>query len=126
MREPGGVRDRSAAQPVKSPAERRKQPRAQLALRGRYLLADRREHVCTVVDASTSAVSVAAPERGKIGETMVIYFDDVGRIEGEVVRHTGEGFVLQLTCRSRAAAALAEMVERAHHAAKKGWGKSLG
>src|SRR5262245_26080533 len=39
-------------------AERRKHPRAAMSLRGRYLLADRREYVCTMIDASVSAVAL--------------------------------------------------------------------
>ena len=93
-------------------AERRKHPRARIALRGRYLLADRREYLCTIVDASAGAVALAAPERGQVGEQVVVYFDTIGRVEGEVVRHLDEGFVIKLTGRSRAGDALAELVAR--------------
>jgi hypothetical protein len=65
-----------------------------------------------MIDASVSAVALAAPERGQVGERVVVYFDTIGRVEGEIVRHLDEGFVIKLTGRSRAGDALAELVER--------------
>jgi hypothetical protein len=120
MREIG--RMRPEAQPlgdtIKAPTERRRQPRAEIAMRGRYLLADRRENGCTVIDASASALALSAPERGEIGEAVVVYFDNIGRVEGTIVRHLDDGFVIKLTKRSRAAEALATLVER-HHEGRK-------
>jgi hypothetical protein len=123
MRETFGSRDRQVGREAAVlKGDRRKQPRAQLLLHGRYLLTDRREYPCTVIDASASAVALAAPERGKIGDKVVVYFEDIGRVEGEVVRHLDDGFVMRLVGRSRAAQALAELVERQYRAVKSGQG----
>ena len=103
-------------------SDRRKQPRAtipaRVLVRGRYLLPDKRECICTVLDASPSALALSAPERGKVGDRVVVYFDNIGRVAGEIVRLVPEGFVIHLATRSRAAKALAELVAREHLAAK--------
>ena len=92
--------------------ERRRQPRANLALHGRYKLADGREHACTVIDASVSALALSASERGSIGERVAVTFDNIGKIEGDIAHLVPEGFVIRLVGRSRAAQALADLVER--------------
>ena len=114
----GASGNKSAPDTAVAKAERRKHPRARIALRGRYLLADRREYVCTMIDASVTAVALAAPERGQIGENVVVYFDAIGRVEGEVVRYFSEGFVIKLLGRSRAGDALADLVERHYRGVK--------
>ena len=102
------------------PGERRRQPRVMLTLHGRYLLADGREHVCSVIDASHGAVALRASERGKIGEKVVVYFDEIGRVEGEVVRYLKYGFVISLMSGSRAADRLAKLVADKYLGAKTG------
>jgi hypothetical protein len=113
------VRDTSGSKPEDQLApttgargERRRQPRANLALHGRYVLADGREHACTVIDASASALALSAAERGRIGERVVVTFDNIGKIEGDIAHLVPEGFVIRLVGRSRAAQALADLVER--------------
>src|ERR1051325_8983126 len=94
-----------------NPPERRKQPRVKIALGGRYLLADGREHRCTVIDASPTSVALAALERGEIGEPAVVYVETVGRLEGRVRRIFPGGCVVQFDTPSRAAEALTELVQ---------------
>jgi hypothetical protein len=82
----------SAAQPQ----ERRDYQRVTVSIPGRYMLEDKREFPCRTIDFSVNGVSLAAPERGKIGERVVVYLDYIGRIEGSIVRHTLFGFALAL------------------------------
>ena len=53
--------------------ERRKDPRLKTNLVGRYMLANRRECLCTVIDASSSGLTLAGPEHGAVGETAIVY-----------------------------------------------------
>ena len=92
--------------------DRRKEPRARVTLQGRYMLADRREYLCTVIDASAGAVALAGPERGAVGEAVVLYIDHIGRLEGTVVRHLEDGFVIKFKPGSRAAHVIGKLVDR--------------
>ena len=67
-------------------AEQRRSPGFKTRLNGRYLLADGRESRCTLTDVSVGGVAVVAPDKGAIGESVVIYVDHIGRIEGKIVR----------------------------------------
>src|SRR5437764_3598292 len=94
--------------------DRRKLPRMQKTLHGRYLFAGRQkkprqEHLCTLLDLSPGVLALEAAARGKVGDTVVVYFDGVGPVEGDIMRLLDDGFVLKLSGRSRAAAALREL-----------------
>jgi hypothetical protein len=90
------------AQASQHPEDKRKYPRIKTNLRGRYMLADRREFPCTIIDVALGGIALSGPERGEIGETIIVYMDQLGRVEGEVVRHLEDGFALQLTITTRA------------------------
>src|SRR5579871_5231492 len=87
--------------------EQRRHERVRTKLIGRYMLADRREAKCVVLDVSLGGVAIEAAEKGAIGETVVLYVDRIGRLEGKVVRHLPEGFALQMDASSRVAARIA-------------------
>ncbi len=81
---------------VRQQQERRDYQRINVSVPGRYMLEDKREFPCRTIDFSPTGVSVAAPVRGRVGERVVIYLDYIGRIEGNIVRHTLFGFALGL------------------------------
>jgi hypothetical protein len=85
------------------PLERRRHQRVLVSLLGRYMLADRKEYPCQTVDMSPGGVLLTAPVKGQIGERVVMYLEHVGRIEGEIKRHTQQGFAIgiQATPRKR-------------------------
>lgn len=85
----------------------RKYPRIKTNLRGRYMLADRSEHQCKVVDVAVGGVALTGPEKGEVGEPVIVYMDELGRVEGEIVRHLDGGFALRLTISPYAAEKLA-------------------
>jgi c-di-GMP-binding flagellar brake protein YcgR len=84
-------------QPVQKPFERRKHQRVKVIILGRYMLTDRREYPCQTIDMSPGGVAVHAPVKGKIGERVIIYFDQLGRVEGTIVRHLETGFAVALS-----------------------------
>ncbi len=84
------------------PEDKRKYPRIKTNLRGRYMLPDRREFPCTIIDVALGGIALSGPERGAIRETVIVYMEELGRVEGEVVRHFDGGFALQLTITTRA------------------------
>ena len=78
------------------PHERRRHQRVKIALLGRYMLASRQEYPCQTFDMSPGGVALIAPLRGAIGERVICYLDQLGRIEGVVARHLAHGFALQV------------------------------
>src|SRR5208337_1930134 len=47
-------------------------------------------------DMSPGGLACIASVRGAIGERVVVYLDQIGRVEGKIVRHTDRGFALAL------------------------------
>ena len=94
------------------PADKRRQPRVDLGVTSRYMLADRREYRGTVVDASASGLALIGPERGNLGDRVVVYIDDqIGRVEGEIVRHIPGGFAIRFRLPSRTAEVIGRLVK---------------
>jgi hypothetical protein len=92
-------------------AEKRKQPRLDMSVSGRYMLANRREYRGTVVDASATGLALVGPERGTIGERVVVYIDEqIGRVEGEIVRHIPGGFGMRFRLPSRTGEVIGRLV----------------
>ena len=74
--------------------DRRRHQRVKVSLLGRYMLRDRREFPCQTIDMSPGGVLLFAPVRAEIGERVIVYLDQLGRIEGTVARHVDNGFAL--------------------------------
>lgn len=89
----------SAALPLVN--ERRRFQRVRLNLLGRYMLEDRREFPCQVVDMSPGGMSLIAPVIGQPGERVVAYVDHVGRLEGKIARVTENGFAMTVAATPR-------------------------
>lgn len=81
--------------------DRRRHARVAISLLGRYMLNNRQEYPCQTVDFSPGGIALIAPVRGAIGERVVCYFENIGRIEGEVVRHTEPGFAITINATPR-------------------------
>jgi hypothetical protein len=97
-----GVMDMaSIARNILSRAEDlRRHQRVKLALDGRYMLEDRREFPCQTIDMSPGGVALFAPVKPPIGERIVVYLDEIGRVEGGAARHLETGFALALNATS--------------------------
>jgi hypothetical protein len=77
-------------------SERRRADRVPLTLPGRYMLGDRYEYPCWTVDISPAGVAIQGLKRGTIGERIVAYIDQIGRVEGMVARHFDNNFAVQM------------------------------
>src|SRR5215471_2948759 len=82
-------------------AEYRTNQRVKVDLLGRYMLEDRREYPCQVVDMSPGGMAVIAPQCGKPGERVVAYIDHVGRLEGIIARIDPSGFSMTISASQR-------------------------
>ncbi len=76
--------------------ERRRHQRVKVVLNGRYMLEDRAEYPCQTIDMSPGGVAFAGPVRGRVGERVVAYVNQLGRLEGTVARHFDQGFAIQM------------------------------
>jgi PilZ domain len=82
-------------------AERRRFQRVKVNLLGRYMLADRREFPCQVVNMSPGGMAVIAPVSGAPGERIIAYVDHLGRLEGHIARVFQNGFAMTISATSR-------------------------
>ena len=80
--------------------EQRRLQRVRVNLLGRYMLADRREFPCQVLDMSPGGMAIIGPVSGKAGERVVAYIDHVGRLEGTIIRVLPTGFAMAEFLRS--------------------------
>jgi hypothetical protein len=76
--------------------ERRKHQRVKVSLMGRYMLSDRREFPCQTLDMSPGGVALIAPVKAPVADKVIVYLDQIGRVEGTVARHLENGFALAL------------------------------
>jgi hypothetical protein len=81
--------------------ERRRFQRVQVNLLGRYMLADRREFPCQVVNMSPGGMLLVAPVSGQVGERVIAYIDNVGRLEGVIARLVENGFAMSISATLR-------------------------
>lgn len=85
-----------SGKPFEKPVERRRHQRVELSLLGRYMLEDKREYPCITTDISPGGLACIASVQGSVGERVVVYLDQIGRLEGKIARHTDRGFALAL------------------------------
>ncbi len=81
--------------------ERRRFQRVRVDLLGRYMLPDRREFPCQVVNMSPGGLAVIAPVCGQAGERVIAYVDHLGRIEGHIARIIPNGFAMTISATPR-------------------------
>jgi PilZ domain len=81
--------------------ERRRFQRVKVDLLGRYMLPDRREFPCQVVNMSPGGMAMIAPIGGQPGERVIAYVDHLGRLEGHVARVIPNGFAMTISATTR-------------------------
>lgn len=81
--------------------ERRRHQRVKVNLLGRYMLADRREFPCQVIDMSPGGMAMVAPVAGNPGERVIAYVDHLGRLEGKIARLIENGFAMTISATAR-------------------------
>jgi hypothetical protein len=81
--------------------DRRRFQRVKVNLLGRYMLPDRREFPCQVVNMSPGGMALIAPVTGAPGERIIAYVDHLGRLEGHVARLFQNGFAMSIGATAR-------------------------
>lgn len=76
--------------------DRRRHQRVKVNILGRYMLEDRREYPCQIIDMSPGGMAVIAPVSGRVGERIVAYLDQMSRVEGKISRVFDGGFAVEL------------------------------
>jgi hypothetical protein len=91
----------AASKLAPSRTERRNFQRVRVKVYGRYMLEDRSEYPCQVVDMSPGDVSFRSDHPGQLGEKVIAYLDHIGRIEGVVTRRLDNGFAMTILASER-------------------------
>jgi PilZ domain-containing protein len=83
--------------------ERRDDVRVIVNMPGRYMLASKRnlkgercEFACRIVNVSLGAMALAAPVPGPLGERVIVYSEQFGRLHGSITRLMTTGFVMSV------------------------------
>lgn len=80
--------------------DKRLHRRFPMALAGRYMRADKSENTCVIKDISVGGAAVMHGETSDhvtLGERVVVYVEQLGGLEGIVVRVWSDGFAFRLT-----------------------------
>jgi PilZ domain len=81
--------------------EHRQFQRVPVSVAGRYMLQDRQDYACQTTDISPGDLFITCPIKGAVGERIIAYLDHLGRIEGEILRHTPLGVAMSISASSR-------------------------
>ena len=87
--------------PVRTRAETSKFQRVKVSVLGRYMLADRREFPCQILEMSPGDAVVIAPVAGIEAEKVIAYVDHIGRIEGTILKQIDGGFLMDIAASPR-------------------------
>ncbi|KAB0680767.1 PilZ domain-containing protein [Aureimonas leprariae] len=90
-----------AAQAPRDFPERRHFHRIPVDLLGRFMLENRSEFPCRVRDISPGDAAVLAAAQARLGERVIFYVDQLGRMEGTVRRLFQGGFAVDLAMSDR-------------------------
>ncbi|WP_306119978.1 MULTISPECIES: PilZ domain-containing protein [unclassified Roseitalea] len=91
----------AADQDAHAGPNRRTFQRVKVNLHGRFMLQDRSEHACQILDMSPATATVFTEAVARQGERIVAYIDHIGRVEGHVVRLFEGGFAMDLNTSTR-------------------------
>ncbi len=81
---------------VEQPPEHEGFQHVKVNVLGRFMLPDRREFPCQVLNMSPGGLAMQAPVAGNVGDRVVAYLDHIGRVEGKIVRAIDSGFAMTL------------------------------
>jgi hypothetical protein len=89
------------ARPARAYAEMPRFQRVKVSILGRYMLTDRSEYPCQVLEMSPGDAVVVAPVPGTAGERVVAYLDHLGRVEGTITEVIEGGFKMDMAATPR-------------------------
>ncbi len=75
--------------------DRRRNQRVEVNLLGRFMLTNREEFPCRLLNISPGGCALSSTAESQIGETVIAYIDHIGRVEGKISRHFEEGFAIR-------------------------------
>ncbi|MCC2110828.1 MAG: PilZ domain-containing protein [Hyphomicrobiales bacterium] len=81
---------------VEPPPEHEGFQHVKINVLGRFMLPDRREYPCQVLNMSPGGLSMLTPVSGQVGDRVIAYLDHIGRVEGKIVRTIEGGFAMTL------------------------------
>jgi len=90
-----------SSRPARAYAQMPRFQRVKVSVLGRYMLADRREFPCQVLEMSPGDAVVIAPVAGNVGERVIAYLDHIGRAEGTIIESIEGGFVIDIAASPR-------------------------
>lgn len=79
----------------------------EVSLFGRYMLENKQEYPCQIIDMSAGSAAFIGPVSGQVGERVIAYLDHLGRIEGQVIRIFDDGFAISFKATERRRAKIA-------------------
>ena len=77
-----------------APQDKRRHRRVELILSARFMLPDQSEHTATLLNISAGGLALKTEQRPARGTTVIAYVQDIGRLEGRVVRILSDGFAI--------------------------------
>jgi hypothetical protein len=83
-----------------APASGRYQ-RVNLSLLGRCMFPDARECPCQLVEISPGEACFISGVCGELGDRVIAYIDNIGRLEGNLIEVTDNGFVMSISASQR-------------------------
>ena len=92
--------------------ERRRMRRVPLTLRGHYRVESGADYACETENVSATGALVRGSGGAGVGEWVIAYLGDIGRVEGVIVRSSEERFALEIAATPAAARKLAVRLER--------------
>jgi hypothetical protein len=75
--------------------------RVKVSILGRYMLADRSEFPCQILEMSPGDAVVIAPVAGTVSTRVIAYLDHIGRIEGDITSLMDGGFKMDVVASPR-------------------------
>jgi hypothetical protein len=90
--------------------EKRRFQRVQLSLLGRCMFPDRRECPCQLIEISPGEATFISPFCSDDGARVIAYIDEIGRLEGEILERTDQGFVMAISASPRKRDKLADVL----------------
>jgi len=75
--------------------------RVDLTLFGRFMLENRQEYPCQILNMSPGSAALIAPVSGSVGERVIAYVDHIGRLEGKILRLLDGGFAMSVNATER-------------------------
>lgn len=91
-------------------ADRRQHQRVTISLLGRCMFLDESECPCELIDISPGGAAMLTPNCGEVGERVIAYVDQIGRLEGTIVRLIDGGFAMTINASSRKRDKLADIL----------------